>query len=272
MFINESGTVEFHGNEWNNESVIAKLEGLCVTQLHLIDTEVDDHFFERVPLEDLEGLYVSSSIIGDLGIVVALKRFRLTTLYIMSAKRVSDESMRFISECSSLREISLQGTRITNKGMPFLSTLHSLLALNISDLEITDDGLSSIHSRTIDRLSFENTLITGTGFSTWNLSSKVLVNANGSQLNDEGFSVMCEAFTHLWEIAISQTNVTDEGLKSLSGEHPINEFSLEHSAITVKGIEWLVENTEVGCLYVDASQVTDSLAEEFSKKGVELVL
>lgn len=274
MFIDESqfGSVEFHGDEWDNHNVIEKLDELSVTELHLVETKVDDHFFQRLPLENLNGLFISSRIIGDFGIRRACERFCLETLSI-SAPRVTDYVMESISECNTISGLTLTGTSVTDEGMAFLSKMPRLWSLNISDMAITDSGISSVGSNTIDQIIFENCSITGTGFSTWNIPSKSQVNANGSRLNDTGFFVVCEAFAHLWEVSAARTDLADRGLRSLAGKKPINEFSVENSRITLAGIEWLFENIEVGNLFVDPGQVSSDFVEiAASKEGFELAI
>ena len=78
--------------------------------------------------------------------------------------------------------------------------------------------------------------------------------------------MICKAFTRLWEIAIAKTKVSDEGLKSLFGKKQINEIVMNHSEITSRGIEWLLENSEFCSLHVDDSQINDVLVEAISKK------
>ena len=268
MFIDESqyGSFEFLGAEWDNDSVIRKLKGRKVVELHLNETSVDDDFFQSLQLKNLRRLYLNSSILGDAGVADALERCFCLECLRLSTPLVTDDSMSLIPKHQTIVDISLVESSVTDSGLHYLSRLPNLSSLDISNLQISDEGISSIRSKTIDRLSFDNCPITGTGFSAWNVSDKCLVSASGSMLNSAGFSKICEAFPHLWEFAFARTGVCNDWLKLLPKKSPISEIVLEHTKITAAGIEWLLNNRQVFSLYADASQVNEELTKMVSKK------
>jgi len=131
MFIDESqyGSFEFLGAEWDNDSVIRKLKGRKVVELHLNETSVDDDFFQSLQLKNLRRLYLNSSILGDAGVADALERCFCLECLRLSTPLVTDDSMSLIPKHQTIVDISLVESSVTDSGLHYLSdylTFHRL--------------------------------------------------------------------------------------------------------------------------------------------------
>lgn len=83
----------------------------------------------------------------------------------------------------------------------------------------------------------------------------------GSNLSDLGFAVACSSFSRMWNVDIANTNVGNDGVKSLAGQSP-TMLRINNSKIDKTGIHWIVENLPIQSLEVSPSQMAESDARQ----------
>lgn len=256
--------MELRGKRWTNALALQKLAGKRIRSLELFDTEVDDDFLEIVAqFGTLASIDISSPIISDCGIACVAKQNPLKSLMLSRVPRITDDCMAAICTCKTIRELYLDGTSVSDDGVESIGSLPELWSLVIGNTSITDTGIERIASRTIRLISFANCPITGTGFSTWNQSKKMSFYGKGSNLSDLGFAVACRSFSHMWNIDIANTNVGNEGVKSLAGQSP-TMLRISNSNIDKTGIHWIVENLPIQSLELSPSQMAESEARQLT--------
>lgn len=256
--------MELRGKRWTNTLALQKIAGKRLRSLGLFDTEVDDDFLEIVAQSGtLTSIDISSPIISNRGIACVAKHNPLKSLMLSCVPRITDDCMTAICSCKTIRELYLDGTSVSDDGVESIGSLPELWSLVIGNTSITDAGIERIASRTIRLISFANCPITGTGFSTWNQPEKVSFYGKGSNLSDLGFAVACSSFSRMWNVDIANTNVGNDGVKSLAGQSP-TMLRINNSKIDKTGIHWIVENLPIQSLEVSPSQMAESDARQIA--------
>jgi hypothetical protein len=250
--------MELRGKRWTNSLALQKIAGKRIRSLELFDTAVDDDFLETVAkLGTLTSIHISSQTISDRGIASIAEHNPVKSFMLSGVPKVTDECMDAICACKTIRELYLDGTSVSDDGVESIGALPELWSLVIGNTSITDSGIEKIASKTIDLVSFENCPVTATGFSTWNQSEKMSFYCNGSNLTDDGFAVACRSFSRMWNIDIANTDVGNDGVRSLAGQSPAM-LRINNCRIDKTGINWIVENLPIESLELDPSQMTES--------------
>ena len=252
----------FRGRKWTNAKLLAKLRGRRVQSLELYDTSADDDLLLALDVEKLTSFDLSSSLITDAGIKSLLRRCSLRSLFFRDAPLITDRSMVDICACESLRELYLAGTAVTNRGIVRVAKLPNLWSLDISRTTISDTGIARLASNQIHLISFNDSPLTGVGFSTWSVKEKVSFYTKNSSLHDEGFATACRSLSQLWNVAIENNNVTNTGLRALKGQSP-TMIRINGSKIDRDGVMWLIKNTMVQSIETDPSQFSSAEAEKY---------
>lgn len=185
----------FRGAKWTTEKILDRLTTRRVRTLELYNTSAgDDLLLELAGTGSLTALDVSSAHITDVGVQVIVRQCKLKSLMFRDAVGVTDRSMVDISGCKTLRELYLEGTSVSDDGIGHIGRLPELWSLDISRTAVTDIGLERIASDRIRLISFNDSQITGRGFSSWSVPDKFSLYTRRSQLDDEGFAVACRSF------------------------------------------------------------------------------
>ncbi|WP_145294045.1 leucine-rich repeat domain-containing protein [Planctopirus ephydatiae] len=251
----------FRGAKWTTEKILDRLTTRRVRTLELYNTSAgDDLLLELAGTGSLTALDVSSAHITDVGVQVIVRQCKLKSLMFRDAVGVTDRSMVDISGCKTLRELYLEGTSVSDDGIGHIGRLPELWSLDISRTAVTDIGLERIASDRIRLISFNDSQITGRGFSSWSVPDKFSLYTRRSQLDDEGFAVACRSFPFLWNLAIEDVPLTNKGLFSLAGQQPPS-MRINGSRIDRDGVLWIIENLPVQLLETDTRQFSQADAK-----------
>ena len=237
---------------------LQRIAGKAIRRLELFDTSVDDDFLETVAkFGTLTSIHISSQKISDRGIACVADHNPLVSLMLSNAPKVTDECMGAISGCKKIRELYLDGTSVSDDGIESVGRLPELWSLVIDNTSITDVGIERIASRTIHLISFRNCSITGTGFFTWSQSEKMSFFCTGSRLSDQGFAVACGSFSRMWNVDIADTDVGNDGVKSLAGHSP-TLLRIRNNKVDKNGVNWIIGNLPIELLELSPSQMSES--------------
>jgi hypothetical protein len=255
--------MELRGKKWDNERALLRVKGKRPRSLELFDTEVDDTFLQEISSEkSLVSLHIASKAISDDGVIAIVKNCKLRSLMLSGVPKVSDTALDHISQCATLRELYLEGTSVTDRAIGLINRLPELWSLLIDNTKITDAGIHDVAAKTIKLVSFSNCAIQGDGFSSWRQADKMSFYTTGGPLNDAGFATACRSFTCMWNVIISNTKVSDNGIKALQGNPP-TMLRINGTPITNAGVRWLIENLPIQGIDVDALQMSKEEASRY---------
>lgn len=253
----------FRGQKWTTDLILARMSGRRIKSLELYDTQADDDLLIALSeVGSLTSLDLSSAVMTDAGVRALVGKCGLRSLMFRDVPLVTDRSMADISACGTLRELYLEGTAVTDDGITLVNLLPDLWSLDISRTRVTDNGIRQIASKQISLIRFNDSAITGIGFSTWMTKAKMSFYTRRSLLNDDGFGTACKAFPWLWNIVVEDTNVTNSGLRALEGQSPTS-IRVNRSKIDCEGLLWLIENTEIQGIEADPTQFSKANAERY---------
>lgn len=262
----------FRGPKWTTDRILARMNGRRIKSLDLYDTQADDDLLKALAeVGSLTSLDMSSAVITDSGVRALVGKCGLKSLMFRDAPLVTDRSLEDISTCTTLRELYLEGTAVTDDGIGHIGALPELWSLIISRTQITDLGISRIASKHINLIGFDESAVTGVGFSTWSVNDKMSFYTKQSSLNDEGFTVACKVFTFMWNIVIEHTQVTNSGLYALEGQSPTS-IRVNGSKIDREGLIWLIENTEIQGIEADPTQFSKADIERYGRRHLEVIV
>ena len=66
----------------------------------------------------------------------------------------------------------------------------------------------------------------------------------------------------MWNVIISNTRVTDSGVKSLAGQAPTIP-RIDGTKVTNAGVKWIIDNLPIDSLGVDSSQISEAEAQKY---------
>ncbi|HEV3164766.1 MAG TPA: hypothetical protein VGZ22_12125 [Isosphaeraceae bacterium] len=145
-------------------------------------------------LNELECVYMwDPAELTDAGVAHLRGLKNLRTLHISKSK-MTDAGLAWLKDLTRLENLSLQDNHFTDRGLAHLRNLKNLKQLHVGlgDNRFTDDGLAQLEP----------------------LVNLKVLDLQGSPITDKGL-VHLKALPKLREIWISQTQITDEGLKML---------------------------------------------------------
>ena len=222
-----------------------RLLGEC-TELVELDvgecpTITDEGVVHLKQLKKLEQLGLLGSQLTDHGLDELRVLTGLRVLQI-SGTKVTDASMPLISPFRELRTLSIENTRTTDAGLAKLIALEHLDNLHLAATDMTDRGIDDI-------LKFRDLQVLYLSNHVTNDGVKKLLTAphlrkqltrfgfsGNRQITDEicGVLVECQAIQGLW---LQETQISDAGLKQLSGLTTLGEIWLTGSKVTAAGVE-----------------------------------
>lgn len=145
-----------------------------------------------------------------------------------------DSDLARIRTWTELVELNLMGSRITDQGLVHLQDMQKLEFVWLSHTGITDRGLPHLAALSqLKRLKLAGTRVTDKGVACLNLSS-------------------------LKELDLSETDITDNALKSLAASKSLEFIDLSKTEITGKGLALLAGMPNLKTLWLDGTTITNA--------------
>lgn len=224
----------------------------------------DDVFAAMKGLTNLEKLNLRGSIqVKGSGLEHLKESGNLQSLDLGYTDLRSD-SLKHLQGKTNLQELLLDHTRVTDAGLKHVETLSSLKTLNLSSSRITDSGLSNLASLSkLENLDLSGNSITDDGLGKLKgLSNLKYINLGSTAIGDEGVEqhiagmkelkhlylkdslVSDKATEHimdmnLYGLNLSNTDITDSGLKNISQLKELRTLDLSDTKVTDSGIKSL---------------------------------
>ncbi len=238
-------------------SHVAKLDQL--QELSLVMTRVSDAGIQQlVELHDLEGLDLSRTGITNQALkhVAKLKRLRSLKLNFV---RISDEGLKQIAKLPSLEELELRASNISPDGIRLLRELQSLRKLDLSLNRMSEKTVEALmdfqNLQELDISGYLHSFSDLVGFANANqhMDLKQVLIASGlgrvdrqnhlvhlnlrkQQLLQENDLVLLRQFEHLESLDLGESNLTDAGLRHLTGLTKLKYLNLVGTLVTDDGL------------------------------------
>ena len=269
-----------------------------VVWLDLSKTAVTDAgLMELAGLQNLSSLDLSGTAVANAELNALTKLPNLTTLDLRGSKvtthglrglaglpkltallpahQVSDEMLRVLREVNLLHALKnasagkdkrptnaeeiltldLAGTTVTDVGLKELAGLRNLTTLSLYGIQVTDKGL-----RVLDDLGLLHALQNAGGLDgkrPTKADEVVSLYLSNTRLTDTGLKGL-ERFKNLTELELHATEVTDDGLKQLRGFHKLTLLSLSYTKVTDSGLKELASFKGLVTLSLEGTKVTDA--------------
>ncbi len=207
-----------------------------VRSLDLSGTRVGDAVLEKVArMKQLHSLSldqrVAFSPTPGFGIAVSdagVRHLRACTelaMISLEQTRITDASLKWLSQIPSLRRINIGGTGITSRGIRTLEPLSRLTYLKLQDTAVGDEACATIASfQELDGLSLEGTKVTGAGIRQLTGLKKLdFIAFSRTSLTDDDIPTLFE-FPEKATIFVHETEISAKGKRLIaeSGRDRIN--------------------------------------------------
>jgi RNA polymerase sigma factor (sigma-70 family) len=203
------------------------------------------------------------------------------TWFDLHGTKVTDAGVNELTVLKNLADLNLNETQVTDTGLRTLKGFTRLSSLDLSQTNVTDAGLKDLGQLSnLSTLNLANTKVTSRGLRELaGLKKLAELTLDGNQLTDECLRVLREMnklqalTTRAWrdrsaiktrtlrdivEFNLSDTRVTDAGLKELAGLENLTSLALGGSKITPAGLKELVRFKKLTTLYLNGDQLTDA--------------
>lgn len=207
-------------------AAISKLTSLCISE----SKNLTDADFAGLPvLAQLKSLDLSQSKIQTLG----LERFPGLTSLNLSGTEINDASLHNIALLADLYSLHLNGTKITDACMPALKNCPRLGSVSLPNTEITTAGAKQLLALpTVGDLNLSKTKV----------SDEFLAHVNSSSVH---------------RLLLSGTGISDQGVKSLKGNHRISDLDLRGTQVTSACLDDLATFRNLQYLNLSSTKVDD---------------
>lgn len=222
----------FRGSGTSDKTLAVLQDAQSLTSLWLDRCRVsDDGLKYLVGLSQLTHLLVVGTDVSD----ARLSQLRNEPEFLDLACadcRITDRGLESIGQLSALTDLSINNCQITDDGLRHLGRLQNLRSLWLSSPDITDAGLNALQGLTKLRyLHLHLAKITGPGLKALP-ASVTLLDLDATEVTDEGASQVAERLAGLEYITLSNTQVTDVGLRHLARLTSLRGLNLAHTAVT----------------------------------------
>jgi F-box and leucine-rich repeat protein 14 len=173
---------------------------------------------------------------------------QLEHLGLQDLQRLSDESLRYISEgLKSLKSVNLSFcVSVSDNGLKSLSSMFELKKINLRSCDnISDIGLSYLSEGACNITELDVSFcdrITDQGLShlSQGLFHLQTLSLSACRITDDGLYKIAQSLQDLQILNIGQCNISDKGLKSIAEQLVnLNEIDLYGCGVTQEGLELL---------------------------------
>jgi beta-lactamase regulating signal transducer with metallopeptidase domain/Leucine-rich repeat (LRR) protein len=225
---------------------LPNLRHLAISRIHFIDPKMNKEYYT------------------DKGLAELAKCRQLEELYIGSPG-ITDEGMHHVAKLTNLKKLMLFGCdNITNEGLAQLTTLKSLKDLSITDSKITIGGLSHLNKIPgLFKLDLYEIVQDHAGLDIPGLTKLEELNLSlkTERVDWENKSVISQKFTAADLVCLANlkrlrclqgiNNVSDNGLKKLSGLTNMETFSFGATGLTDDGLKSLANMKNLNLLHIN---------------------
>lgn len=181
---------------------------------------------------------------GRLAIEEYLKNNPDHTKLILEACEISDDDLSAIADCVECKHLVLVNNNLSGPGLKYLEKLKNLTFLNLAQNDIRNAGLKSLIDLTnlkqLD-LSFNRHIAGGT-FRYFGEKNKLdSLSLEGTEMSDNGL----KSLSHLGAIVslnLSDIPITEAGVKSLCSIKNLADLDLSKTNLSKTGLEYLCKN------------------------------
>ncbi|MEO1527108.1 MAG: protein kinase [Planctomycetota bacterium] len=194
---------------------IETLESLVLNGNYL-----DAHLGALGIVPELTSLSIEATAITDVGIQAAIEKLDLESLSLRSCLLLTDESMRAVGTCKTLKQLNLKGPRISDKGVEYLEQLPSLENLSLQLTQTTAACVTSLHKhKSLSTLGLRGPTIDDQFVAeAAMLPALKQLNAHSGLLTDESLTNIRE--TSLTGLVIESQGITQQAVKQFAQANP----------------------------------------------------
>lgn len=229
-----------------------------------------------IPGNNALRLDVSAGEVHDLSPLAKLDPDALRDLTLTEGE-VRDDDLEYVIHFRSLRVLGLAGPGFTNAGVQRIILLKELKNLLILKSGMTDAGLAQLAQLTfLQRLRLDGNLnLTDAGLRVLgDMGALTRLSLDDNPQFTDALAIPVARLTSLEHLFLAKTQLTDEGLKHLSGLTRLKRLSLEETKVTDAGLAALHGMRDLETLLLYGTGVTEEGANRLRQilPGCEVVL
>jgi hypothetical protein len=181
---------------------------------HWIGDQTDDW---RVYMEQVTGIYMHYGACSDEDLLAICEFRGIRELELFGSVDLTSDGLRRIDRLQDLRVLDLTEAQLDSSGISLLGRCKNLEVLVLRHTQVNDDGMKHLAMlRELRELRLPSG-ITSRGLKDLAPLTKLqILTLEAASIDDEGMAVLA-SFPELRELDVSQTQVTDEGVRHLAG-------------------------------------------------------
>lgn len=203
------------------------------------DSDVtNDQFSQALRLPKLTliaAIFVDKASPLDDNAFAAANEAKDLEVIVVRNSRITDFGLQLLSECSSLRELSLTGASIQGDGLKHLTKL-PLEHLGLDDTQVSDDALSAVGGMDdLTSLTLSNCPIQGGGLShIGKLDRLERLVLSGTGVEDADLKEL-QQLSKLQRLSLNQCNLTDEAIGHFTVMQGLKDLSVQGTRVSSNG-------------------------------------
>ncbi|NIP23049.1 MAG: M48 family metalloprotease [Phycisphaerae bacterium] len=219
---------------------LPNLRHLAISRIHFNDPKMNKEYYTDKGLAALancrllEELYIGSPGVTDEGMRQVARLTNLRKLMLFGCENVTNEGLSHLAPLKSLKHLHITHSKITIGGLSHLNKIPAIYKLVLHDIEQDHAGLNISGLRNLEELTIR-------------LKRERRNNSSITQKFTAADFTCLAKLKHLrWLQGIN--NVTDAGLKNLSGLTNIERFSFAAAGLTDDGLKSLANMKNLNIL------------------------
>lgn len=198
--------------------------------------------------------------IQNRSVLNSLPKLRHLEILDATGAQFTDEDLRIIADCPTLKKLWVNGGSITAAGLNSIAQLPNLMSLSLEETPVDDVAVAAIveHSN-LKRLYLKNTNITDTGVAQLTVLTGLLgIGLEGTRITDASVQELAK-MSSLQEVRLSNTAITDTGTAPLASLPNLQSLFLNNTEVTTAGVSWMKDSQQLEFVELAGTKVNDDV-------------
>lgn len=256
---------DFQGKNTGNTKLLASRSPEKWTRLSIVRTLIDDDGLidvlkRAVNLQEVE---IDSELVSDRSMAAIVALPKLVSLFVRRGPRISNDGIAALNAATQLHELSLVETGLTDAGIEGFVNCRDLRALNLGRTPVTDVGIEKL--KVLPRLrilKLDELTVAGYGLAELADHERFDLYAENCPITSDGLSAYLIRPRHVETLSLIGSEIDDTIMPKIASLPILYDLRLSNTSVTDNGVQELLGHPRLGYIYLEGTGVSAEMAEK----------